>query len=323
MGCLRSWFEQKYAGETQILFGVASADDPVCAVVRQLLRDNPDANARLVICHELLGLNAKVSSLIHLLRLAEHEVIVVSDADVLVPRDFLKNAVAPLNDRQVGLVNCFYRLANPANVAMRWEAISTNADFWSQVLQGQSLAPLDYALGAVMATRREELERIGGFEGLADYLADDYQLGNRIVREEGKRIAICPVVVDCLSAPMSWREVWMHQLRWARTIRVCKPVPYALSIFGNATVWPLAWWVTQQTRWSLVILGMSLLTRVLMAQDLQSRLGRVKGQLWYWWLAPVKDLLQFGLWISAFYGNRIVWRGQELRLQRDGRLVES
>src|SRR6185437_1425839 len=110
---------------------------------------------------------------------------------------FLVNAVAPLQSAEVGLVNCFYRLANPSTTAMRWEALAINADFWSQVLQGRTMQPLDFALGAVMATRRESLEKIGGFAALADYLADDFQLGNRIVRDAGKTIALCPVVVDC------------------------------------------------------------------------------------------------------------------------------
>src|SRR5436190_9059835 len=44
----------------------------------------------------------------------------------------------------IGLVNCFYSLANPATLAMRWEAIAINADFWSQVLQAQSLKPVDF-----------------------------------------------------------------------------------------------------------------------------------------------------------------------------------
>lgn len=319
--CLRSWLEHDYPSQTQILFGVASPHDPVCEIVRQLLDEYPGVDAQLIICRERLGMNAKVSSLIQLLRLAQHEVIVVSDADVFAPPDFLLHAVAPLREPEVGLVNCFYRLANPVNAAMRWQAIAINADFWSQVLQGQSLAPIDFALGAVMATRREQLEKIGGFEGLADYLADDFQLGNRIVNDAGNRIALCPVVVDCLSAPMNWHESWAHQLRWARTIRVCKPLPYALSILSNATVWPLVWYVAQPGRWSVTILAMCLVTRIVMAQDLQSRLGRIRGQVWYWWLAPVKDLLQFALWCAAFFGNNIVWRGQRLRLQNDGRLV--
>ncbi len=321
IACLRSWLTQEYSGPVQVLFGVASPDDPACGVVRQLLAENPLFDAELVICPESLGINGKVSSLIQMQRRAKHDVMIVSDADVLVPRDFLLNAVAPLRDHEVGLVNCFYRLANPTNLAMHWEAVAVNADFWSQVLQGRSMQPQDFALGAVMATRRDDLEKIGGFESLADYLADEFQFGNRIARLAGKRIALCPVVVDCLSPPMTWREVWSHQLRWARTIRACKPAPYFASILSNATVWPLLLSVVQPGRWSLAALGGCLALRVVSANSLQKRLGSVPGQARFWWLPPVKDLLQFPLWAGAFTGQHVTWRDQRFQLQSDGRLV--
>lgn len=318
--CLRSWFEQDYPDYTQILFGVANTSDPACDVVNKLIREFPKADAQLVHCGESLGVNGKVSSLIQMTRLARNEIIVVSDSDVRVPRDFLQNAVAPLRDPNVGLVNCFYRIANPSTFAMRWEAIAVNADFWGQVLQGKDLSPLDFALGAVMIARREELKKIGGFEALADHLADDFQLGNRVVRIAGRKIALCPVVVDCLSEPMTWREAWAHQLRWARTIRVSKPLPYAFSILSNATLWPLLWAICFPTKFSLTVLAVCLLIRVIAAQSLQTRLGKAPGQGWYWWLAPIKDLLQFALWVGAFLGNHIIWRGQRFRVQPDGRL---
>ena len=117
---------------------------------------------------QLAGANAKVSKLAELEKLAKHEILVISDADVRVPTDFLANAVAPLRAPEVGLVNCFYRLANPSTLAMQWEAIAINADFWSQVLQSQTLKPLDFALGAVMLTRRQHLAEIGGFKSLVE-----------------------------------------------------------------------------------------------------------------------------------------------------------
>ena len=318
--CLRSWLAQDYAGPTQILFGVAFTEDPVCGVVRQLMEEHPKVNAQLVICAETLGANAKVSTLIQLLRLAQNDVIVVSDADVLAPRDFLTNAVSPLRESEVGLVNCFYRVRNFSTLATRWEGIAINADFWSQVLQGRSLQPLDFALGAVMVTRREELAGIGGLETLADYLADDFQLGNRIARR-GRRIALCPVAVDCLSMPLDWKGAWAHQLRWARTIRVCKPWPYALSILSNATLWPLLWLLCEPTGRVGAAFAVCLAVRIITAQLLQRRLDPAGGQGWFWWLVPVKDLLQFGIWASAFFGNHIEWRGERFHLARDGKLL--
>ena len=345
--CLRSWLAQEYNGGIQILFGVASADDPAGTVVKKLLAEFPQRDAQLVVCPERLGANAKVSKLAQLEPLAKHEIIVVSDADVRVPSDMLANLVATLGEDggagssprgsgttddggvppviagrpaspSVGLVNCFYRFANPTTPAMQWEAIAVNADFWSQVLQGASFRKLDFALGAVMATRRKALAEIGGFRALVDCLADDFQLGNRIARR-GYQIKICPVVAECWSPPMGWREVWRHQLRWARTIRVCQPLPYGFSIVSNATLWPLLWAVVALP-WALLWAVVFLLVRVLAVDDLQRRLTPSHPRLSNFWLVPVKDLLQAALWAGAFAGNHIEWRGERYHLRRDGTL---
>jgi ceramide glucosyltransferase len=219
-------------------------------------------------------------------------------------------------------VCCFYRLANPTTLAMQWEAIAINADFWSQVLQSRSLKPIDFALGAVMATRRTQLQEIGGFAALADCLADDYQLGNRIARR-GYSIALSPVVVECWSAPMGWAAVWKHQLRWARTIRVCQPVPYFFSVLSNATFWPLLWLIVRPAPYVVACALGCFLVRVLTALNLQHRLMGKPPPYTRAWLVPIKDLLQAAIWLLAFMGNRIEWRGQRMRIRRDGTLVRG
>jgi ceramide glucosyltransferase len=225
-------------------------------------------------------------------------------------------------EKSCGLVCCLYRLANPTTLAMQWEAIAINADFWSQVLQSRSLKPIDFALGAVMATRRHHLQAIGGFAALADCLADDYQLGNRIARQ-GYSIALSPVVVECWSAPMGWTAVWQHQLRWARTIRVCQPTPYFFSLLSNATLWPLLWLIVRPAPQVVVCALVCLLVRVLTAVNLQHRLTGSPPSYARGWLVPVKDLLQAAIWLLAFMGSRIEWRGGRMRLRRDGTLVQG
>ena len=322
----QSWFDQNYPGQIQILFGIAEAGDPVCPIVRKLIEKNPGRDAQLIVCTESLGANGKVSTLIQLERLAKHPLILVSDADVRVPPDFLANLAAPLSDSKTGLVNCFYRLANPVTTAMRCEAIAIKADFWSQVLQSASLKPLDFALGAVMLTRRKLLEETGGFRALAGCLADDYQLGHRIAKK-GHHIALCPVVVECWDAPMNWRDVWKHQLRWARTIRVCQPVPYFFSILSNATLWPLLWLMASPVLSKTLCVPLAalalLLIRIVIAQNLQRRFMQSRDNIAPPWLVPVKDLLQAAIWLGAFIGNTVEWRGQRMKLRRDGTLVEE
>ena len=341
--CLESWLAQDYAGPVQILFGVASADDPVCEIVRRLIAAYSERDAQLMVCGESLGANAKVSTLVQLQRRARYDVIVVSDADVRVPPDFLTNAIAPLRDPAVGLVNCFYRLANPTTLAMQWEAVAVNADFWSQVLQSRSLKPLNFALGAVMITTRPQLHAIGGFEALVDFLADDYQLGHRIAKRGGG-VVLSPIAVECWESPKRWSEVWRHQLRWARTIRVCQPLPYFFSILGNATLWPLlgllvslpstdlsftaspgttTLLVTAHFPFAVWVAAICLLTRVLTALDQQRRLNQSTAPLGFFWMAPVKDLLGAIVWMLAFLGNTVEWRGQRYRVRRGGRLAKD
>ena len=323
---LQSWLRQIYAGQLQIIFGVADEKDPVCEIVRQLLAENSSANAQLVVCTKLVGANAKVAKLVQLEKLAAHDLILICDADVRVPPDFLANFVAPLRAEKVGLVNCFYRLANPATAAMRWEAVATNADFWSQVLQSQTLKPLDFALGAAILLRRKALNEIGGFAALADCLADDYQLGHRVAKN-GHAIALCPVVVECWDAPQNWRQVWSHQLRWARTIRVCQPLPYFFSILSNASWWPGLWLVVSLVAAKIFCAALTatlfLLMRILLAQDLQRRFTPERKLVSPAWLVPVKDGLTAAIWFFAFAGNTVEWRGRRMRLRRDGTLTDT
>jgi ceramide glucosyltransferase len=320
---LESWFNQNYAGATQIFFGVAGAEDPACALVRELIQKYPQADAQLLICGESLGANAKVSTLIQLERAAKHDLILTSDADVRVPPDFLGNVVAPLRRPEIALVNCFYRLANPSTRAMQWEAVAINADFWSQVLQSQTMRPLDFALGAAILMRRKSLQAAGCFPAVVNSLADDYQIGNKIAKNGGQ-ITLCPVVVECWDAPMNWRAVWKHQLRWARTVRVCQPLPYFFSILSNATLWPvlclvasLIWAKTLFIPLAAVVL---IFGRIALAQNLQRRLLESRRKPAPFWFVPVKDLLQGAIWVAAFFGNHIEWRGQKMRLRRKGEL---
>ena len=298
----------------------------------------------------LTGANGKVSTLIQLERLARHPLMLVSDGDVRVPPDFLANVVAPLRDEggagsplpaettqfhdgahgvtrptPVGLVNCFYRLANPTTTAMRWEAVAINADFWEPGAAGRQPPAAGFrawrgdagparsapAKSAVLP-RWPTASRTTTSSAIA--------LPNR-----GHRIALCPVVVECWEAPMNWRDVWRRQLRWARTIRVCRPLPYFFSILANAALWPLLWLVAALVSatplYAAFTAAACLLIRICLAQNLQRRLMPERGPVSPWWFVPVKDLLQAALWLGAFTGNTVEWRGQKMRLRRDGTLV--
>ncbi len=318
--CLRSWLRQEYPGKVQILFGVSCAHEPAASIVRALLAESPGRDVELVVCPQRLGANAKASTLAQLSNRARHPIWVVSDADVHVPPDFLSSLVAPLKDPDVGLVNAFYALDPAPTLAMRWEAIGVNADFWGSVLQSLRFAPQRFALGAAFAVRQIHVEQGGGFATLTDVLADDFVLG-RSVADQNVRIALCPVVATCREEPQGWAAVWRHQVRWARTIRVCSPWPYAASLASNATLWPLLW-ALSDPRWivwagAAACLGVRLAT----AWDSEARLILSTKHWRSLWLVPVKDLLQAALWALAFLGDRVEWRGERFRVLPNGELL--
>jgi len=320
--CLQSWLAQQYPGPMQILFGVADPTDPVCAIVRELLAEFRGVDARLIHCRQNLGANGKVSTLRQLEPHILHPLVLVSDADVEVPAGFVADLAPLVAAPDAGLVNCFYRLANPATIAMRWEALAINADFWSQVLQARSLATVDFALGAVMALPMSRLRQIGGFAHLADYLADDYELGRSVV-QAGGRIDFSNIVVDCREAPAGWGDVRTHQLRWARTIRVCRPVSYFFSVLANPSLWPLLWLAAARTPGAAIFCAMALLFRVGSAAWLQRRLTQENDHLLLAWLAPVKDLLEAVVWAAAFSGDTVEWRGEPYKVLTGGKLVRA
>jgi ceramide glucosyltransferase len=317
--CLRSWFEQDFSGPRQLLIGVASMADPVVPLAQRLIAEYPHWQASLVECAQVLGENAKVSILIQLQAQAVHEFLCVSDADVWAPPDFLRESLGMLDHSGAGLVNSFYEMKGGSGIGPRWEALATNADFWSQVLQAASLQPLDFALGAAMIFRRTTFERCGGFRPLADLLADDFHLGHALANH-GQAIQLSPIVVECRSASLRFGANWLHQLRWARTIRSCRAWPYFLSLLSNATLWPLLWWATQPGLTTAVPVMLLLGLRGVQATLLEQRLTR-RWNGTSFWMAWIKDALQLPIWVLAFTGNVVYWRGVSYRVDWRGKLT--
>src|SRR5262249_4755765 len=231
---LETFCRQDYP-DYQIVFGVEDATDPAADVVRSLPRRFPERDIALSVGLED-GANRKVASLVHMMREARHDVLVLSDADIRVRPDYLRTLVAPLIDPAVGLTTCLYRGRATLGAPSILESLFINTDFTPMVIAAQLLEPFEYAFGASIAVRRRVLDQIGGFPALADYLADDYELGNRVAKA-GHRLVLLPHVVDTILDSRTMDDVWRHQVRWARTYRVCRPLSWFLTIVVQASLW--------------------------------------------------------------------------------------
>src|ERR1035437_1925957 len=222
--------EQDYP-EFQLIFGVSEPADPAIEVVRKLQAKYPNLPIELIVCDRVLGANIKVSNLVQMLPAARHELLLINDSDIRVPSDYLRKAIAPLRDASLGMVTCLYRGAAAPTLGSRLEALGIGTDFVPGVLSARFLERgLHFGLGSTLAFRRRDLEAIGGFEPLLDYLADDYELGRRIAAT-GKKVELSAATVTTLLPAYTLRQFFQHQLRWSRTIRDARRWGYARLVF--------------------------------------------------------------------------------------------
>lgn len=318
---LASLCAQQYA-PLQILCGVADKNDEAISVVRQLMLDFPAVDIQLVVDPRVYGANYKVSNLIHLYRRAVHDVIVIADSDIRVGPTYLDSINRAVSDPEVGLATCVYRAVNRGPAPSMVEALFINTDFTPLVMVARKVEKSTYAFGATIAMRRAVLDEIGGFAPLVNALADDYQLGNRVAAR-GYRLELLDEVVDTVLSINNWRRLFDHQLRWARTYRICRPGGYAASVITHGTLWALLnvlyhWFSPTALAVSASVMAIRYASATAMSwRYLNTAAGwRELAAL------PCKDLLFDVVWLLAFAGNTVVWGGVRFRVDSDGEMTE-
>jgi ceramide glucosyltransferase len=305
----------------QLVFGVQDEGDPSIAVVRHLIAEFPACDIRLVVSSNNLGENRKVGNLHNMLAEARYDHIVIVDSDIRVGRDFLRSMVPHLNDPRVGLVTCFYRAAQADNWVSRLEAIEITAEFLPSVVVARAMEGMTFALGAAMVTTAARLRDIGGFEAIADYLADDYMLGH-LVHKAGYEVRLLPYVVETVLGPMGFVTMLIHQIRWARVKRVCRSGGYLGLIVTYGTAFALmAAMMARGAPIPLTMLAIVLGTRFLVGWLVGYRSFGDEIVKRYLWLIPVRDLLSFLIWCVSLTGRSIEWRGKTFEIATDGKMI--
>ena len=316
---LRSHCMQNYP-EYEILFGISDPNEPALNAVKHLQRDFPDQPIQVVHCEKILGANGKVSSLAQLAAVAKYDWLLVNDSDIRVEREYLRTVLGELQQPGVGLVTCLYRGIPAANIWSRLESLGISTDFSAGVLVARQIeGGLRFGMGSTLAFRKSELTAIGGFEAIADYLADDYELGRRIVGQNLK-VALSHSVVDSFLPAYDFSQFFSHQLRWARTIRASRPRGYAGLLLTFTLPWALLSVVLARgAGWALALFALAFLIRMLMAVTVGKLVLSDRELPRSLWLLAIRDLLAVVLWMGGLAGRKIVWRGQTFHL-RGGKL---
>lgn len=313
-----SFCNQEYP-EFEILFCVGDEHDPAVPVIRKLIADFRQRSIRLLIGSEPLGASDKVNKLCRMVREARHDIVIVSDSDVRVEPGFLRAVVNPFSDPKVGGVTCLYRGVTEGGFAADLEALGNSTDFAPGVLVARHFGELDFMLGAVMSTTKKRLAEIGGFESLADYFCDDYELGNRLAAK-GHRIELSPFSVDIVYPRETIGEAFRHQIRWNLSIRYSQPWGHFGLIFTNALPWAVLVGIFVTWKAAAVYFLLALCFRVMMAVSVAIRGMRDHLARRNLWMLPLRDAFSFVVWLASFFPQRIHWRDRQFRV-RDKRLI--
>jgi len=315
---LASFCRQQYPC-FQLVFCLQSPDDPALGVVSRLKREFPGVDMEVVVSKNRIGFNPKVNNMANGYAFAKYDLLLLSDSDIHVRPDFLTRMVVPFSNTGTGLVTAFYEATGSRGVWGHMESLSVNANFLPQALCAAAFG-MRFAMGAAMMVRRSAFEASGGFENLADHLADDFWLGESI-REAGWGLELSDAVVETVPDIDNGAEHFKHLVRWARTIRICQPVGYAASLiqhgFSLLTIKVLMFGADRRT---LALLGAIWAAKASASLFLDEGLGG-RQPARALWLLPLSEWFSFAAWCAGCSSSRVLWRGELYEVRSHGRLV--
>jgi ceramide glucosyltransferase len=296
--------------EFEVIFGVKDLADPALEDIHRLIAAYPHVPINII--HESPETpNGKAGMLMALAAAARYPYLLVNDSDILVEPNYLRTVMAGLEDPKIGLVTCLYR-ARGHSFPARFEALGIATEFMPSVMVARLIGVAEFALGSTMSFRAEHLQQIGGFAAIADYLADDYQLGARI-HALGLQILFADTVVETNLGDGSWSDVWKHQVRWSRTIRVSRGGGYIGAVITHTTFWCVVAALAGEGWLALSCLAIRIVAGWVAARHVL----RTDASLL---LMPIRDLWGFAVWCAGLFGSTVEWRTQKLKLRPDGKI---
>lgn len=320
---LESFFQQDHP-EYEILFCARHEDDAGLMTARRVAARHPEVPVRFLTSGVPTVPNAKVLSLEQMYRAARHDILIISDSDVRVAPDYVREVAAPFADADVGAVTCLYRgVAAEGGLWSRLEAVGMSVEMTSGVLVAEMLEGMKFALGPTMAVRCSCVEKMGGFLPMGDYCADDFLLGNWIAAQ-GSKVVLSHHIIDHMVLHARFWPSMQHQARWMKSTRFSRPrghlgtaltfaVPFGALAFAAA--WALRW-----PGLGVLALAWSVLSRMVMAAIVDRAVLRDPRPWPCIFLYPLRDLMGAFFWLASYGGRKILWRGEVYLLEKQGRM---
>ena len=317
---IASFFEQDYPN-FEILFCARTENDAGLQTARRVAARYPAIPAKFLTTGEPSYINAKVSSLELMAAAASTDIFIISDSDVRVTPNYIRDVVAPFADAKVGAVTCLYRGVADEGPWAKLEAAGMSIEMTSGVLAANLMEGMQFTLGPTMAVRRGCVNEMGGFGFLGPYCADDFVLGNQIAAR-GHEVVLSDHVIDHIVLNLSFAASVKHQVRWMKSTRFSRPKGH----FGTALTFAVpfgllsgfAAWSLHMPYLALAFILYVIVARAVMAAVVGKTVVDEHHLLRTTLLYPLRDLMGFFYWAASYTSSKIVWRGRVYRLTEGG-----
>ena len=321
---IESFFVQDYPASYEIIFAADEENDTALDIIREVAARHPKINCRILVTGPPQFPNPPASSFTRMAEIASHDILVTSDSDVEVAPDYLSQVVPPMLDTSVGRLTCVYRVKNAGGFWSAMDAIGMSIEMTAGVVTANLLEGMKFGLGPTIVTRKDSVEKIGGYRVTADYFSNDFVIGNFIERA-GYRVVLSRHIIDHVVPPMTFQKMWDRQVRWAKGTRWSRPkghfgtglifaMPYgvlALIAGGMTGHWPLG----------ISLLLFAVVNRMVESWAIGWGVVRDPVALKRCWLYPARDVLGFAVWCASYLSKRAVWRDKRYQLVKGGRIV--
>jgi ceramide glucosyltransferase len=303
----------------QLVIGAQDPHDPALDTARRLQSRFPTCDITVIADSTRHGSNRKIANLINMLPAARHDVIVIADSDLHVRPDYLTRVIDGLFQPGAGLVTTLCA-GEPAvrGMAAKLGALHLSYIFLPGALLAVALGRRD-CLGGTMALRRETLDRVGGLSALVSHLADDNVLGT-LVQRLGLSVRLADTLPVVTVQEASLHPLWLHEVRWARTISALAPVAFGASALQFPLFWGLMGIILSGgaarpslcflTAWAIraaIALGIDHTLRGMRARPAPPAKS---------WLLPLRDVLSVAELVAGFGNDVVVWRGHTMKADR-------
>ena len=313
---MESYFTLDYP-KYELLFALTSDSDPAYAIEKKLIEKYPNVDAKILVNPDRGVGNPKVSNLLKVYETAKHDWVLISDSNVFMEKDYLKDLVCCVKE-DTGVASAFIGGFEPKGFFGNMEATFLNG-FYSRWGLAALYTGTPCVVGKTMLFQRSVAQKFGGIQSFTNHIAEDYMLGVAMGLM-GKKVVIANNPVHQRVGVVGRKQFWDRHMRWGRLRkRQVPPAFFSEILFQPITVSVYTGILCSQFFGTPFFTGFfSYLIYTWLSDFFVMKAVNPKTDLKFLFFWLVRELAHYPLWLHIAMGNTVVWRGQRYLIELGG-----